>query len=115
MSDDEGEALERSARAARRAGERVNVDDDEDNSMFDTDEAYAAAGVYASQRDDHGNGMPMATAKARREEGYDEDMRELEVDYDELDMGDGRGDDEFSEGNDEYEGGGRDTMDAGPS
>jgi hypothetical protein len=71
--------------------------------MFDTDEAYAAAGVYASQRHDMGNGLPMATARARRQEGYDDDMRS-----------DGSRDDEFPEGNDEYEGDGTNTLDAAP-
>lgn len=92
-------ALERSERASRRA--RANVDNDD--NMFDTDEAYAAAGIYASRRHDMGNGLPLATAHARRQEGYDDDMRS-----------DGSRDDEFPEGNDEYEGDGTDTLDAAP-
>ncbi|CAK9786577.1 hypothetical protein CC85DRAFT_283193 [Cutaneotrichosporon oleaginosum] len=95
------DALERSERASRRA--RATVD--EDDNVFDTDEAYAAAGVYASQRHDLGNGLPLATARARRQEGYDDDMRS-----------DGsRGEDgEYPEGNDEYEGDGTNTLDAAP-
>lgn len=74
-----------------------------EDGMFETDEAYSAAGVYASRRHDLGNGLPMATARARRQEGYEEDMRT-----------DGSYDDEFAEGNDEYPGDGTDTRDAAP-
>ncbi|BEJ16458.1 hypothetical protein CspHIS471_0510630 [Cutaneotrichosporon sp. HIS471] len=93
------DALKRSERASRRARANVDVED----GMFDTDEAYSAAGVYAAQRQDMGNGLPMATARARRQEGYDDDMRS-----------DGSHDDEWPEGNDEYEVDQRDTLDLLP-
>lgn len=97
--DDE---LGRAASAAQYA--RAHVDDDDDDDMFDTDEAYAAATVYAADRQDAGNGLPLTTAKARRAEGFDEDME----------PSDDEDDNEFAEGNDEYEGDGRGTMDAAP-
>lgn len=97
--DDE---LGRAQQAARYA--RARVAEDEDDDLFDTDEAYAAAQVYASGHEDAGNGLPLATARARRSEGYDEDMRENSDEED----------DEFAEGNDEYAGGGVGSYGAGP-
>lgn len=97
--DDE---LGRAAAAAQYA--RAHVNDDE-NDIFDSDEAYTAASVYASGRHDRGNGLPMSTAKARRAEGFDDDMRSDDESVD---------DDEFPEGNDEYSGAGEDSQEAGP-
>ncbi|KAL1409858.1 hypothetical protein Q8F55_003857 [Vanrija albida] len=97
--DDE---LGRAQQAARYA--RARVAEDEDDDLFDTDEAYAAAQVYASGHEDAGNGLPLATARARRSEGYDDDMRDNSDDED----------NEFAEGNDEYAGGGAGSYGAGP-
>jgi hypothetical protein len=89
--DDE---LGRAAAAAQYA--RAHVDDDDDD-MFDTDEAYAAASVYASARRDAGNGLPLTTVKARRAEDIeDEDMDASEEEDEDRN--------EFAEGNDEYPG-----------
>lgn len=84
---------------------RAHVDDP--SSSFPDRDAYAAAAVYASQEDDPGTGLPMGVARSRRDEGYDSDMRmDREEDDDR--------EEEFSEGNDEYEGDGTNTMDAAP-
>lgn len=101
--EDDDDELARSARASRLTRERLGVNDDEDNSMFASDEAYAAASVYASKLPDLGNGLPMSTARARRDEGFDDDMASEG-------SREGDRDDEFPEGNDEYVGGGAGTM-----
>jgi hypothetical protein len=86
IDDEMGRAAEAAAYA------RAHVDAGDDDDLFDSDEAYAAATVYSSTRRDAGNGLLMTTARTRREEGFDEDL-ELDEDED---------DDEFAEGNDEY-------------
>lgn len=97
--DDE---LGRAADAAVYARLRVDADDDD---VFDTDEQYAAASVFASMRHDTGNGLPMASKKAREQEGFDNDM-----------LGeDEPGDSNFAEGDDEYDGAGHGSMESGPS
>lgn len=95
--------LRHQAQASHYARSHV---DDPSNSFADRD-AYSAAAVYASQEDDPGTGLPMDVARSRRDEGYDSDMR---MDREEEEDAEN----EFSEGNDEYEGDGTNTMDAAP-
>lgn len=95
--------LRHQARSSRYARDHV---DDPANTFADRD-AYSAAAVYASQEDDPGTGLPMDVARSRRDEGYDSDMR---MDREEEEDAEN----EFSEGNDEYEGDGTNTMDAAP-
>lgn len=104
-SEDQREYLElrHQAQASRYA--RAHVDDP--SNVFPDRDQYDAAAVYASQEDDPGNGLPLDVARARRDEGYDDDMRMDRVEEEDRE-------EEFSEGNDEYEGDGTNTLDAAP-
>lgn len=90
-----------------RAAHYARAHADDPSASFPDRDAYAAAAVYASQEDDPGTGLPMGVARSRRDEGYDSDLRMDREDEDDAEN-------DFSEGNDEYEGDGTNTLDAAP-
>lgn len=81
-----------SGRGRRRDLERPRAEryrEDDDNDIFETDEAFADAQVAAGDAVDQGNGMPMAKNEWERNTDGDEVGEDME-------------NQQFCEGNDEY-------------